>query len=502
MADDDGAVSATSADPRRWRALGVLLLGQFAALLDVSVTNVALPSIGRSTGASPSELQWIVTGYVLAFGLMPIIGGRLGDIGGRRRIFIVGLVGFVASSVAVGLSPDPIVIIVARVVQGLFGGVLGPQISGYIQNAFPRAERGRAFGRLGLTVGVATALGPVLGGLLIALGGPEFGWRLVFFINVPIGLAAILLAQIWVREARAPLGEMRARLDVPGAILLGFAILCVLFPIVEFSTFRTGWLFVLFAPGLVFAALFLRRERALTLAADSPLLDLRLFRQPSFTIGVTFILLYFCGSTGLPLVLTLYLQQGIGFEPLQAALAVTALAVGSAVSAPVAGRLVPRIGRPLVVAGVTLFIIGTLWIGVVVAAAPSLTDPGTIILRLAFPLFLIGVGGGAVITPNQTLSLVDVDRRIGGSAGGVLQTSQRVGAAIGQASIGAVFFAVVAGSSASSAPGSPAAHPHVFSAALGAGVGAALVFSFASLALGLLDLWATRRRRSAATHLG
>ena len=495
MADAQASASETSSDPRRWRALWVLLLGQFAALVDVSVTNVALPSIGRSTGSSPSELQWIVTGYVLAFGLMPIIGGRLGDIGGRRRIFIVGLVGFVVASAAVGPSPDPLFIIVARVVQGLFGGVLGPQVSGYIQNAFPRSERGRAFGRLGLALAVATALGPVVGGLLIALGGPEFGWRLVFFINLPIGITAIVLSLAWVKEGRTPNSTQRQRLDVPGAILLGIAILCVLFPIVELSTFRSGWIFLLFVPGAAFAALFLRREARLTDAEASPLLDLRLFHQRSFTIGVTFILLYFCGSTGLPLVLTLYLQQGIGFEPLQAALTVTSLAVGSAVSAPIAGRLVPRIGRPLVVLGVTLFIIGAAWIAVIVAAAPSLTNPGAIILRLAFPLFLIGVGGGAVITPNQTLSLADVDRRIGGSAGGVLQTSQRIGAAIGQASIGAVFFAVIAGSAASTGQGSPAQQPQDFSAALIACVAAAIVFSLAALALGLLDLRATRRRR-------
>ena len=173
-----------SFDPRRWRALTVLLLGQFAALLDVSVTNLALPSIGRSTGATPSELQWIVSGYILAFGLMPIIGGRLGDARGRRTLFIVGLSGFVVASAAVGLSPDPLFTIFARVIQGLFGGVLGPQVSGYIQSAFPKEERGRAFGQLGLTVGVAAATGPVLGGLLIALGGEQFGWRLVFFINV------------------------------------------------------------------------------------------------------------------------------------------------------------------------------------------------------------------------------------------------------------------------------------------------------------------------------
>jgi len=494
---DERATAEASPDPRRWRGLWVMLLGQFAALLDVSVTNVALPSIGRSTGSTPSELQWIVTGYVLAFGLMPIIGGRLGDIGGRRRIFIVGLVGFVVASAAVGLSPDPVFIIIARVVQGLFGGVLGPQVSGYIQNAFPRSERGRAFGRLGLALAVATALGPVVGGLLIALGGPEFGWRLVFFINLPIGITAIVLALAWIRDARRPSGA-RQTLDVPGAILLGIAILCVLFPIVEFSTFRSGWIFLLVIPGAAFAALFLRREATLTATEASPLLDLRLFRQPSFTIGVTFILLYFCGSTGLPLVLTLYLQQGIGFEPLQAALAVTSLAVGSAVSAPIAGRLVPRIGRPLVVVGVTLFIIGAVWIAIVVASGSTLTDPGAIILRLAFPLFLIGVGGGAVITPNQTLSLAEVDRRIGGSAGGVLQTSQRVGAAIGQASIGAVFFAVLAGSAASIAPGSPAQHPQDFSTALVAGIAAAIVFSLAALALGLLDLRATSLRRAAA----
>ncbi len=499
MTDERSSVGEKSPDPRRWRGLWVLLLGQFAALLDVSVTNVALPSIGLSTGSSPSQLQWIVTGYVLAFGLMPIIGGRLGDIGGRRRIFVIGLIGFVVASAAVGLSPNPIFIIVARVVQGLFGGVLGPQVSGYIQNAFPRSERGRAFGRLGFALAIATALGPVVGGLLIALGGPEFGWRLVFFINLPIGITAIVLSLAWVREARPATGGKRQTLDLPGAILLGLAILCVLFPIVEFSTFRSGWVFLLVLPGATFGALFLRREATLTGTDGSPLLDLRLFRQPSFTIGVTFILLYFCGSTGLPLILTLYLQQGMGFEPIQAALAVTSLAVGSAVSAPIAGRLVARIGRPLVVVGVTLFIIGAAWIAIVVATAPALTDPGAIILRLAFPLFLIGVGGGAVITPNQTLSLTDVDRRIGGSAGGVLQTSQRIGAAIGQASIGAVFFAVIAGSAASTGPGSPAQHPQDFSTAFVTGVVAAIVFSLAALALGLLDLQATRRRRREPT---
>jgi EmrB/QacA subfamily drug resistance transporter len=493
-------VTRESADPRRSRALTVLLLGQFAALLDVSVTNVALPSIGRATGSSPSELQWIVTGYVLAFGLMPIIGGRLGDDRGRRRIFIIGLIGFVISSAAVGLSPDPLFMIIARVVQGLFGGVLGPQISGYIQNAFPREERGRAFGQLGLTVGVATALGPVLGGLLIALGGPDFGWRLVFFINVPIGITAILLSLAWVRESALVRAGPRTKLDTSGALLLGVGILCMLFPIVEFDTFHSPWPFLLMLPGAMFAVLFIRRERRLTDAEASPLLDLRLFKQPSFTIGVAFILLYFGGSTGLPLVLTLYLQQGIGFEPVQAALAVTALAVGSAISAPIAGRLVSRIGRPLVVGGVTLFIIGAVGVTFVISSAPHLTNSGTIILHLALPLFLIGVATGAVITPNQALSLADVDRSIAGSAGGVLQTSQRVGAAIGQAVIGTIFFAAVSGTAASTALGTPSIYPPVYADALGAGVVGALLFSAAALVLGIADLAGTRWRKKKAAE--
>jgi EmrB/QacA subfamily drug resistance transporter len=487
--------ASASFDPHRWRSLTILLLGQFCAILDLSVTNVALPSIARATGAGPSELQWVISGYVLAFGLIPIIGGRLGDLRGRRMMFIIGLAGFVVASAAVGLGPSPLFIIVARVIQGLFGGVLGPQTSGYIQNAFPRQERGRAFGRLGLIIGVGTALGPVIGGLLIAVGGDQFGWRLVFFINVPIGIVAIIFSLVWVREVRAAPSAAPKRLDVPGTILLGAGILSILFPIVEYSTFHTGLLFLLLIPGAGFALLFVRRERRLTDADASPLLNVRLFKARSFTIGVLFILLYFCGSTGFPLVLSLYYQQGIGFTALQSGLGVTALALGSTISAPIAGRLVRRIGRPMLVGGVILFIAGSITTATLVDTGSHLTNPATVILRLAVPLFLVGVAGGAVITPNQTLSLADVDPVIGGSAGGVLQTSQRVGAAIGQAVIGTVFFAVIAGHAVSTVPGKPAPDVSGFADGLGAGVIAVLLFSLAALAFGLADLRTTRRLR-------
>lgn len=477
---------ARTLDPRRWRALTVLIMGQFCALLDVSVTNVALPSIARSTGAGPSELQWIVSGYVLAFALMPVIGGRLGDTRGRRRVFIIGLTGFVVASAAVGLSPAPLFLIVARVIQGMFGGLLGPQVSGYIQNAFRHEERGRAFARLGIAVGVATALGPVIGGLLIGLGGPEFGWRLVFFINVPIGVTAIILSLMWVRELE-PTGA-RMKLDVPGALLLGGTILCVLFPIVEINEFHTGWLFLLFIPGGLLLWAFLRREARLTRLEASPLLDLRLFRVPTFTTGVAFAVVFFCSNTGLPLLLSLYYQEGLGFTALESGLGVTAFAVGFAVGSPVAGRFIARVGRPLVVGAVSLFFVATVLIGLVVHLSSGVTDPATVIVRLVIPLLLLGLAGGAIVTPNQTLTLADVDPIIGGAAGGVLQTAQRTGSSIGQTVIGTLFFVTSAGVATSQLAGEPATDPAAFARALEVGVLGSLVFSGAAFVLGVIDL--------------
>lgn len=481
-------------NPRRWRGLFALLLGQFCALLDVSVTNVALPSIGRSTGAGPAELQWIVSGYILAFALMPVIAGRLGDTRGRRLIFFVGITGFIVASAIVGLSPTPIVLIIFRVIQGMFGGLLGPQVSGYIQNAFPRAERGRAFGALGGSVGVGTALGPVLGGVLIGLGGPEFGWRLVFFINLPIGLLAIILAALWVPRFKPEGDPKSTRLDLPGALLLGSGLLCFLFPIVEFNEFHSGWLFLLLVPAALLIAAFLRRERRLSANHASPLLDLRLFRVPTFRTGFAFAVVFFCSNTGIPLVLSLFYQEALGFSALQSGLGITAFALGTVLGSQLAGRFVVRFGRPLVLGAVSLFFVATLVIGIVVGASAGVTDPTDVILRLAVPVFLLGVAGGSIVTPNQTLTLIDVDPRMGGVAGGVLQTAQRVGSSIGQTVLGTLFFASVAGVVASTTIGKPAAHPEVFAAGVDIGLAGSLVFSGAALILGIIDFRRQRRR--------
>ncbi len=484
MATSTAGESVRVEDPRRWLALAVCCSALFMTLLDVSITNVALPAIGAATDAGPSGLQWVVSGYTLAFGLVPVLAGRLGDDHGRRRMFLIGVAGFVVTSAMSGLAPNVEVLIAARVLQGLCGGLINPQVSGLVQQMFARGDRGRAFGLIGSVVGVGTAVGPLAGGALIAAGGPSIGWRLVFFVNVPLGLVVIALAR---RLLPPDVRTGRHRLDIVGALVLGLGIFCVLVAAVEYDALQDARLAWLGAPAAALGVLFFRREARLTRLSADPLLDLRLFREPSYTVGVLLALVFFCGMTGLPLVLALYYQQGLGYTALESGLGVTAYALGSAVAAPLAGRVVTRVGRPLVVGACFTFGIGSLLLDLVVRHGPS----GKAAVAFALPLFLIGVGSGAVITPNQTLSLAEVDPVTGSTAGGVLQTAQRIGSAVGQAVIGAVFFATLpaaAGSLTSDAR--DAAYGH----ALGQAVVVTLVFIMAALVLGVVDLVVTRHR--------
>lgn len=459
----------TPTDRTRWIALLVCCSALFMTLLDVSITNVALPSIGDSTSAGPAQLQWVVGGYTLTFGLVPVIAGRLGDDHGRRRMFQVGVVAFAATSALSGLAPTAEALIAARVLQGVAGGLINPQVSGLVQQMFRDSERGRAFGALGTTVGLGTALGPLIGGALIAIGGPDLGWRLVFFVNVPVGVVVALLARRFLPDP-PPVG--RHRLDVLGAVILGSATFCVLFGSVEYETFGSSML-LLAIPAVVLLVLFWLRERRLTRERRDPLVDLRLFRRPSYTSGVVLALCYFPAQAGVPLVLALYFQRGLGYTALESALGVTAFAVGSAAAAQAAGRYVTRIGRPLVVGAAATFGLGAASLGVVALTSPT----EQVALLVAGPLFVMGLGAGALITPNQALTLMDVDPVVGGTAGGVLQTAQRVGLAIGQAVIGAAFFSAVVGTG-----------PAAYSRALATAVLVALGFVAAALVVAVTEV--------------
>ncbi len=471
-------VAESAPDPRRWAALLICSSALFMTLLDVSVTNVALPSIGQATDATPSQLQWVVSGYTLAFGLVPVLAGRLGDDHGRRLMFQVGVGGFVTTSMLAGLAPTAGVLIAARVLQGLAGGLINPQVSGLVQQLFRTDERGRAFGVLGTTVGVGTALGPVVGGALIALGGQHSGWRLVFFVNVPIGLAVIVLARRLL--PRDPVFG-RHRLDILGATFLGGATFCVLFAAVQYDAWQDARLAWLALPSLVLITVFVRRERRLTRLRRDPLVDLQLFRVPSYGAGVLLAVVFFPAMAGLTLVLALYYQQGLGYTALQSGLGVTAYALGSGVAAPLAGRVVTRVGRPLVVAATVIFGAGAVVLALLAAHAPD----SAVALVFAPALFVMGAGSGAIITPNQALTLMEIDPVAGSTAGGVLQTAQRIGLAIGQAVIGAVFFASLGG---------PGTTPERYGHALRAAVVAALAFVTVAAAVGATDLLRNRRR--------
>jgi EmrB/QacA subfamily drug resistance transporter len=418
-------------DPRRWRALAVSLVAAFMALLDVSIVNVALPSVERGLGASAGTVQWVVSGYALAMGLALVPAGRLGDALGRRRMFLIAVSAFVVTSALSGAAPTIGLLIVARLLQGVSGGLLIPQNSGLIQDLFRGAERGRAFGLLGATVGLSTAVGPVVGGLILAaFPGPD-GWRWVFYVNVPIGLLALVLAARLVPSAAG--GRGRAHLDIVGSLLLGGGVLGLLLPLVDAEGGSVGRLSWLYAVAVLMFAGFAWWEVRTVRRGRQPLLDPRLPHISGYAAGSGIGLLYFSGFTGIWLVFALFFQDGLGYSPLRSGLAVTPFALGAAASAVIAGRLVARVGRWLTVSGLTATAVG------LVATALVLRHSGGDSAAWA----TAGLGGGMVTSPNLTLTLESVPVSMAGAAGGALQTAQRIGAAIGTAVLATVYYHVL-----------------------------------------------------------
>ncbi|WP_338073981.1 MFS transporter, partial [Kineococcus siccus] len=490
-------------DARRWRALAVCLAAGFMTLLDVSIVNVALPSIEGSLDAGPSQVQWIVAGYALAFGLVLVPAGRFGDLFSRRTVFLVGLAAFTVTSAGAGLVQSATALAVVRLVQGISAGILNPQVIGLLQELFAGPERGKAFGLFGTTVGVSTAVGPLLGGLLIQVFGTESGWRAVFLVNVPIGLVLLpFAARLLPRAERVP--GRRLSLDLGGLALLAVGVVFLMLPFV----LTTGqgdpplrWLSLV--PGVGLLVGFVLWERAYERRGREPVVPGALVRTASFTGGALVGVAFFAGFTGIFLVVTLYLQSGLGFTALQAGLVQTPFALASAVFSGLGGRFVNRWGRQTVVAGLVVTAVGLVAADVVSAAVQGTGGA----VALAACLMVTGAGTGLVISPNQTLTLAEVPTEVGGVAGGVLQTGQRVGSAMGVALVSAVFFAGVAsvsgggpGRGGAGGASTPAAVQSVFGEALSQGLRVALGLVLLALLLALLDLRRRRRRSSSASR--
>ena len=416
--------------PHRWRILVVSLVIGFMTWLDVTIVNVAIPSMEHGLDTRAATVQWVVSGYALALGLTLVAGGRLGDAYGRRRMMLIGLCGFVLSSAAVGFAPNVALVIAARLAQGASAGLLTPQSSGLIQQLFRGQERARAFGMYAFTVSVSSASGPVLGGLILALAGEDQGWRWLFWVNVPIGVVAVaaVLALVPGRDP-TKIGDTKARIDVRGALLLGGTVIFLLYPVVSIER-GARWPLALLPLVPLCGWAFLRWERQVAARDLPPLLDIGLLRRlPSYGNGLAVGALYYTGYTGLLLVVSVYLQDALDLSPLHTGLLIMPFAAGSAVSAPIAARFVSTEGRRISVLALAMVMTGVLLVALL---APG-HDAGTVWLVLVPALLVAGLGGGGVNAPNNTLTLSEVPPRMGGAAGGGLQTANRIGASIGAA---------------------------------------------------------------------
>ncbi|MDF1606827.1 MFS transporter [Hoeflea sp. YIM 152468] len=439
-------------DPVRWRILFVLLVTIFMTLIGVSIVNVALPSIRQGLGASDSDLQWVLSGYALTFGVVLVGAGRAGDIMGRGGLFLIGVGIFTAASVAAGLAPNAEWLNTARFVQGVGSGLLNPQGIGMIQHYFRGDARGRAFGYFGTAVGFSVAIGPVLGGFLIELGGADLGWRLTFLVNVPIGMTAIILGLLWfprpliIRLPRK--GSGLRSLDPVGALLLGFAVLAILYPFVEAGGSAIVWLLLPF--GFLLVWLWVGWERRYVRLGLSPMVDLKIFSTSSYTNGVVIMTLYFMGVTSVWVLVALYVQEGDGRSALQSGAFGIPAALLSAYAAHWAGSRVARLGRKVVIGGLLLALLG---LGLSIAVV-FLHEAGHLsIWWLMASLSFVGLAQGSVISPNQTLTLAEVPLDYAGSSGAILQTGQRIGTSIGIAVITAAVFSTLAVTSWSTAMG-------------------------------------------------
>jgi EmrB/QacA subfamily drug resistance transporter len=431
-----GAAATPVVTRRTWMAFAVLILGIAMALLDTTIVNVALPTIRTSLNADEATLSWIISGYALAYGLALIPAGRVGDRIGHKWVFIVGLTGFTLASLWAGLSNDTGSLIVARVVQGLFGGIFFPPVTALIQLMFPPRRRGQAFAIFGAAIGFSTALGPLVGGLLIQWLGDTDGWRSIFFVNLPFGVIAVIAAVLLLPSGSEAKGQ--SGVDLIGFVLLAGALTAVLVPLIQGQ--QEGWplwTYLSIAGGVILIVVFALWELSVVRRGKEPLVPPHLFSHPQFTFGVLLALVYFAAFTSIFFTISIFWQSGLQHTALESGFVSIPFAIGSIVGASQSDRLAERLGRRVLSIGTGLVAVGliALWLVLLRVAPEDLTN-----WDLLGPLLVAGFGSGLFIAPNAQFIVATVDRTEAGAASGVVGTMQRVGSAIGIAVIGSVFF--------------------------------------------------------------
>ena len=469
--------------PEHQRLLPTLLIPAFVTLLAVSSVNVILPAVSQDLSAGTAGLQLVVSGYSLVFGVVLVPAGRAGDVMGRGRIFVIGMILFGVGSLASGLAPDVVTLNLARVVMGVGSGLLNPQVSGMIQQFYSGESRGRAFGLFGAVIGVSVAVGPVLSGGLIGWLGDDWGWRASFLINVPLVLLGVWAAHrylpdsAWHRQdGGSGAGRDRVDLDPVGMVLLAAGTLLIMIPFMEASA--GAWVWCLEAAGIGIVSAWVAWERRYRTRGGAPMVDLSLLTIPSFAYGSLAIAVYFLGYTSVWIIVAQYVQAGLGSTALVSGAVGVPAALAGSVAAAVAGRRVIRVGRVMVLGGMAAGMAGLLAsVGIIHMHARAGWSPWWLTLTL----LLLGVGQGLVVSPNQTLSLVDVPLEYAGAAGGILQTGERIGTSIGIAAITGLTFRV--------------SHSSGWDVAAQAGLLAVVAAISVSAAVAAVDLRLAARRR-------
>ncbi len=427
-------------DPRRWLGLVLVLTGAFLTSFDFFVVNVALPSMRADLGARPAELQFVVAGYGLAFAVLLVTGGRLGDLYGRRLVFVWGMAGFTLASALCGLAVTPGQLIAARVLQGLTAAMMNPQVLAIIRVTFPDSERARAIGWFGVTLGGASIAAQLIGGALIEWNPHGLTWRPIFLVNVPIGIVAAIAARLVLPESRS---AGRHSLD-PGGILIGTtALLLLSVPLVEGREAGwPAWSLVCIALSVPVMAGFVLYEAALQARGRVPLVNLRLFRDRAFSLGLVMAVTFFGGLASFFLTITLFLQQGFGMGPLATGLTFVAFGVGFVAGSRLSSAVARRIGPWVINLGTALMVTVLAAIVLLARAAHGMALDGR---WLAAVLVWYGIGQGlalpslvAVVVGSSRIPAADA-----GSASGVFSTVQQIAFALGVAVIGGVFFGVL-----------------------------------------------------------
>jgi EmrB/QacA subfamily drug resistance transporter len=430
----------------RWLAFAVVIAAAVMDLLDSTITQVAAPTIRRELGGSYAVIEWVTAAYALAMAAGLLTGGRLGDLFGRRRMLLIGMAGFVAASALCAAAGSAGELIAARAAQGALGAIMLPQVFGLIRDLFEAHEMGKAFGVYGPVMGLSAMLGPIAAGGLIGADVLGTGWRMIFLVNVPVGLAALVLgARLLPASASAGVsggGVRRGRLDLAGAALAAVAMFGLVFPLAQGHALGWPvWLYAMLAASVLVLAAFavhqIRRQRA----GRTPLVESSIFGHRSYRAGIVFSIVFIGSLGGIVMIFNVFLQNGLGFTPWHSALTTAPWAAGAFVGSAIGGIAMSKLGRRILHAGLVVEAAGLLGVYAVLRSAGA--GVGTV--DLLAPMVVGGIGMGMVFVPLFDIVMAGVRPQEMGSASGVLQTVNALGMSLGIAGIGAIFFALAGG---------------------------------------------------------